>query len=85
MDKNGIQQTLTLTLTLTNSYQNGADTESQVDIQNNAPLNFYTQNRMITGEDYNLAPLASSQDILKIKAVNRTSSGISRNFEIIDV
>ncbi len=26
----------------------------------------------------------SSQDILKIKSVNRTSSGISRNFEIID-
>jgi hypothetical protein len=39
---------------------------------------------MITGEDYNLAPLSSSQNILKIKAVNRTSSGISRNFEIID-
>ena len=39
---------------------------------------------MITGEDYNLAPLTSSQNILKIKAVNRTSSGISRNFEILD-
>jgi hypothetical protein len=39
---------------------------------------------MITGEDYNLAPLTSSQNILKVKSVNRTSSGISRNFDLID-
>jgi hypothetical protein len=28
--------------------------------------------------------LSSSQDILKVKAINRTSSGISRNFDVID-
>jgi hypothetical protein len=39
---------------------------------------------MITAEDYNLAPLSSSQNIVKIKSINRTSSGISRNFDIID-
>lgn len=39
---------------------------------------------MITAEDYNLAPLLGSQNIVKIKSVNRTSSGISRNFDIID-
>jgi hypothetical protein len=39
---------------------------------------------MVTAEDYNLAPLSSSQNIVKIKAINRTSSGISRNFDIID-
>ena len=39
---------------------------------------------MITAEDYNLAPLLGSQNIIKIKAVNRTSSGISRNFDILD-
>jgi hypothetical protein len=39
---------------------------------------------MITGEDYNLAPLAVSQNVAKIKSINRTSSGISRNFDIID-
>jgi hypothetical protein len=39
---------------------------------------------MITGEDYNLAPLSTSQNILKVKAINRVSSGISRNFDLID-
>jgi hypothetical protein len=63
---------------------NSAAAETLDSIRANAPAQYYTQNRMITGEDYNLAPLASSQDILKIKAINRTSSGISRNFEIID-
>jgi len=84
IDKNNIQQTLTLTLTLTNSYQNGADTESQTDIQNNAPINFYTQNRMITGEDYTIFPLTSNQNIIKVKAINRTASGISQYFDVLD-
>jgi hypothetical protein len=39
---------------------------------------------MITGEDYNISPLAVSQEILKIKAVNRSSSGISRYFDLVD-
>jgi hypothetical protein len=39
---------------------------------------------MITAEDYNLAPLSASQNIVKIKSVNRTSSGISRNYDLLD-
>jgi hypothetical protein len=83
-NKQGVQHTLTIGLALQSSISSSAASEDIDTIRTNAPAVYYTQNRMITGEDYNLAPLSSSQDILKIKAVNRTSSGISRNFEIID-
>ena len=83
-NKSGIAHTLTVNLGLQYTVNNAAATESTDTIRQNAPALYYTQNRMVTGEDYNLAPLASSQNILKIKAVNRTSSGISRNYDIID-
>lgn len=83
-NKNGQAQTLTIGLALQYSVSSSAASEDINTIRTNAPAVYYTQNRMITGEDYNLAPLSSSQDILKIKSVNRTSSGISRNFEILD-
>lgn len=84
VNKQGISHTLSITLSLKYTVSSSSPSESVDSIRANAPAQYYTQNRMITGEDYNLAPLATSQDILKIKSVNRTSSGISRNFEIID-
>lgn len=80
----GVIHTLTVGLALQYSVSSAAQSEDIDTIRNNAPASYYTQNRMITGEDYNLAPLASSQDILKVKSINRTASGISRNFDIID-
>lgn len=84
LNKQGVQHTLTIGLALQSTVNSSAASESIDSIRVNAPAQYYTQNRMITAEDYNLAPLSSSQDILKIKSVNRTSSGISRNFEILD-
>ena len=84
VDVNGRAQTLTLTLTLTNSYNNGSQTEDQTDIQAKVPLNFYSQNRMVTGEDYTVFPLTINQNIVKVKAINRTASGISKFLDIID-
>lgn len=84
LNRNGERHTLTVTCDLNYTVNNAAETESIETIKRNAPANYYVQNRMITGEDYNLAPLTSSQDILKVRAVNRTSSGISRNFDILD-
>lgn len=84
INKKGEQHTLNISLSLQSSVTTASATEDIDTIRRNAPAVYYTQNRMITGEDYNLAPLSSSQDILKIKSINRTSSGISRNFEIID-
>lgn len=83
-NKQGILQSLTISLSLKYTVSSSAPTEDIDSIRTNAPAAYYVQNRMITAEDYNLAPLTSSQNILKVKAINRTSSGISRNFEIID-
>jgi hypothetical protein len=84
INSRGIEHTLTIGLGLQYTVANSSETESLDSVRTNAPASYYTQNRMITAEDYNLAPLTSSQDILKVKSINRTSSGISRNYEIID-
>lgn len=83
-NKQGVAHTLTISMSLKYTVSNSAASESVDSIRANAPAQYYTQNRMITAEDYNLAPLANSQEIVKVKAINRTSSGISRNFDIID-
>lgn len=83
-NKLGSTHELLISLSLKTSINNAAESEDIDSIRNRAPAIYYTQNRMVTGEDYNLAPLVSSQDIVKVKSINRTSSGISRNFEIID-
>jgi hypothetical protein len=77
-------ETLTLTLSLQQTVANANARESLEDVKRKAPQQFYTQNRMITGEDYNIFPLTSFNDIVKVKAVNRTSSGISRFFDVRD-
>lgn len=84
VNKQGVSHTLSISLSLEYTVENSSPSETIESIKSKAPALYYTQNRMITGEDYNLAPLSSSQEVLKVKAVNRTSSGISRNFDIID-
>jgi hypothetical protein len=84
VNKSGEKHTLTVNMSLKYTVTGSTPSETIDSIRQKAPASFYTQNRMITAEDYNLAPLTTSQDILKVKAINRTSSGISRNFEIID-
>jgi hypothetical protein len=80
----GQRETLTITLGLQTSINNSSPTESNDSIKTKAPQTYYTQNRMITGEDYNISPLSASQDVAKVKAMNRSSSGISRYFDLID-
>jgi len=80
----GQAQTLTITLGLQTSVTNSAPTETSDNVKANAPANYYTQNRMVTGEDYNISPLTVTQQVAKIKAVNRSSSGISRYFDLVD-
>jgi len=84
VSSSGKIETLSLNLQLTTTVSNAATSESNADIKVNAPALYYTQNRMITGEDYNIAPLAVSQDIVKVKSVNRVSSGFSRYFDLKD-
>ena len=77
-------ETLSVTMNLQSSVANASETESNTSIKSNAPATYYTQNRMITGEDYNISPLAVNQQVVKVKAVNRSSSGISRYFDLVD-
>lgn len=80
----GQAEVLTVTMNLMSSVVNSSASETSDNIKARAPATYYTQNRMITGEDYNIAPLSISQEVVKIKAVNRTSSGISRYFDLVD-
>jgi hypothetical protein len=82
--KTGTTETLTIGLELKYTVDNSSISESNDEIKSNAPATYYTQNRMVTGEDYNIAPLTSSQEIIKVKSVNRTSSGISRYYDLLD-
>jgi len=84
LSKQGRPEEITFTVALQTTVSNSSPSESNASIKSNAPSTYYTQNRMITGEDYNVAPLAISQEIVKVKSVNRTSSGISRFFDLID-
>lgn len=84
ISKNGKLETLTITLALKYIVNNAAAAEDSDNIKQNAPSTYYTQGRMITGEDYNVLPLNVDQEIVKAKAINRTSSGISRYFDLRD-
>ena len=77
-------ETLTMTYELKYTVDNSTQSETNASIKQNAPATYYTQNRMVTGEDYQISPLAVSQEIIKVKSINRTSSGISRYFDLID-
>ena len=83
-DANGAQQTLTMTISLKASVYNSAATESNDSIKEKAAQVYYSQNRMITAEDYQVVPLSASQEIVKVRSVNRSASGISRAKEILD-
>jgi len=81
----GQNHNLQLTLSLQYTVTNSAGPESNSSIRSKAPQSYYTQNRMITGEDYNIAPLTAGSNILKVKSINRISSGLSKYFDISDV
>ena len=83
-DANGAQQSLSVSLSLKASVYNSAATESNSSIREKAAQVYYSQNRMITAEDYQVVPLSASQEIVKVRSVNRSASGISRAKEILD-
>jgi hypothetical protein len=64
---------------------NNADVREDIaTIKANAPQYYYSQNRMINGQDYNIFPYTKFNEITKVKSVNRTASGISRFLDIKD-
>jgi len=82
--RKGQKESLTVTLSLVSTVSNAETSETNAYIKANASATYYTQNRMITAEDYNISPLSANQQVAKIKSVNRTSSGISRYFDLKD-
>ena len=84
VSKTGRIETLTLTGALQYTVANASPQETLDDIKESAPQQYYTQNRMVNGEDYNIFPYTSFNNIIKNKAVNRSSSGISRFLDVVD-
>jgi len=84
-NKSGQGHTLRMFLSLQYTVNNSSGAETNASIQSKAPQAYYIQNRMVTAEDYNIAPLTLSNDILKVKSVNRVSSGLSKYFDLRDV
>jgi hypothetical protein len=84
LSKNNKVETITLTFALRSTVDNASVSETNASIRTNAPATYYTQNRLVTAEDYQIGPLAISQEIIKAKSVNRTASGISRYFDLLD-
>lgn len=82
--RTGRAETLSIRASLQYTVTNASARETLEDIRTKAPQQYYTQNRMVTGEDYNVLPYTTFSNILKIKAVNRSSSGISRYLDVVD-
>lgn len=80
----GSSETLTATASLKYTVTNASTAESLDSIKAYAPQQYYTQNRMITAEDYNIFPLGTFTSIQKVKAVNRISSGVSMYIDTLD-
>ena len=80
----GKAEKLTLTYSLQYKVGNSAPAESLAAIKERAPKTFYTQNRMVSAQDYNVFPATQSSNITKVKSINRTHSGHSRYIDIND-
>jgi hypothetical protein len=83
-DRNGNLQTITFTCGITRPVSNSQAREPIAEIKQRAPARYYTQNRMVNGEDYNLFPYTQFNSIIKSKALNRASIGTSRYLDLVD-
>jgi hypothetical protein len=84
ISRSGNLETITFTCGITRPVSNAQARESIDAIKQRAPARYYTQNRMVNGEDYNLFPFTAYSSIIKSKAVNRASIGTSRYLDLVD-
>jgi hypothetical protein len=84
ISREGNLETMTFTCGITQPVSNSQARESIDAIKQRAPAQYYTQNRMVNGEDYNLFPYTQYSSILKSKALNRASIGTSRYLDLVD-
>jgi len=84
VSRTGQVETITFTCGITQPVSNAQPRESLDEIKQRAPARYYTQNRMVNGEDYNNFPFTLYNSIIKSKAVNRSSIGTSRWLDLVD-
>jgi len=84
VSRTGRTETLTMTLELPLPVSNAQVREPLAQIKQRAPTRYYTQNRMVNGEDYNNFPYTLYSSIIKSKAINRSSIGVSKNLDLLD-
>jgi hypothetical protein len=84
VNRYGYLETLTVGLSLQTPVSNAQARESLVQIKQRAPTRYYSQNRMVNGEDYNNFPYTLYSSIIKSKAINRSSVGVSKNLDLLD-
>lgn len=84
ISRSGRTEALTLGLQLQLPVSTAQARETLADIKLRAPARYYTQNRMVNGEDYNNFPYTLYSSIIKSKAINRTSVGVSKNLDLLD-
>lgn len=84
VSRRGRSETLTVTFALQSPNSTAQNRESLASIKERAPSRYYSQNRMVNGEDYTSFPFTLYNSIIKSKALNRTSIGVSRNLDLLD-
>jgi hypothetical protein len=84
VSRTGQIETITFTCGITEPVSNAQPRETIEEIKQRAPARYYTQNRMVNGEDYNNFPFTAYNSILKSKALNRASIGTSRYLDLVD-
>ena len=72
-----------LTFSLKETVANSSPSQLSSEIKQTASQGYYTQDRMVNGEDYNVYPLQNSE-AARIKSVNRSYSGFNRHIDIND-
>ena len=84
VSRTGQLETITFTCGITQPVSNAQPRETLDEIKQRAPARYYTQNRMVNGEDYNNFPFTLYNSIIKSKALNRASIGTSRYLDLVD-
>ena len=84
VSRTGQIETITFTCGLTQNVTNSQARETINEIKQRAPAQYYTQNRMVNGEDYSNFPFTQYNSILKSTALNRASIGTSRYLDLVD-
>ena len=81
----GRNEVLTFNCGITSPVSNAQPRETLEEIKQRAPARYYTQNRMVNGEDYNNFPFTRYNNIIKSKAVARSATGTTRYIDLADV